>query len=161
MNLWTLPDLPRPMYMFLCFFCRCTASCLCRSCQDTTMKWKTLSHIHASLCQCQNQNQNQNQSLNQNQNWRLSLDWRHLIERSAQSTLDSPIRRMMSTASLKYRIGHFDWLLKSRLDGMIYQGVGLPQPCWGRGGGWSVGATWANKHDTVSTSLLMQLWLTG
>lgn len=159
MNLWTLPDLPRPMYMFLCFFCRCTASCLCRSCQDTTMKWKTLSHIHASLCQCQNQNQNQ--SLNQNQNWRLSLDWRHLIERSAQSTLDSPIRRMMSTASLKYRIGHFDWLLKSRLDGMIYQGVGLPQPCWGRGGGWSVGATWANKHDTVSTSLLMQLWLTG
>lgn len=159
MNLWTLPDLPRPMYMFLCFFCRCTASCLCRSCQDTTMKWKTLSHIHASLCQCQNQNQNQ--SLNRNQNWRLSLDWRHLIERSAQSTLDSPIRRMMSTASLKYRIGHFDWLLKSRLDGMIYQGVGLPQPCWGRGGGWSVGATWANKHDTVSTSLLMQLWLTG
>lgn len=159
MNLWTLPDLPRPMYMFLCFFCRCTASCLCRSCQDTTMKWKTLSHIHASLCQCQNQNQNQ--SLNRNQNWRLSLDWRHLIERSAQSTLDSPIRRMMSTASLKYRIGHFDWLLKSRLDGMIYQGVGLPQPCWGRGGGCSVGATWANKHDTVSTSLLMQLWLTG
>lgn len=159
MNLWTLLDLPRPMFMFLCFFCRCTASCLCRSCQDTTMKWKTLSHIHASLCQCQNQNQNQ--SLNRNQKWQLSLDWKHLIERSAQSTLDSPIRRMMSTASLKYRIGRFDWLLKSRLEGMIYQGVGLPQPCWGRGVGWSVGPTWANKHNTVSTSLLMQLWLTG
>lgn len=41
-------------WMNVCL-CRYTASYLCRSCLDTCMTLKTLSHILASLCRCQSQ----------------------------------------------------------------------------------------------------------